>query len=885
MKKSNEVIVKDKRVIAYYKEIQEAIDGGNDATLRAAWPEALAAYQQALDSVRKAIAYCEKAPKKTYIAGLKGFIGTLNSYCGRCLAKMGKIDQSVECYQRASTDGVKDAHDQIFAVLHNSKNFDRAYPYLLQQDKYKTLPLKTLVNYAIRLSDGNMETRKDLKIALLILLYIVKCESEGNTELEGVTAKGFVEEKIAEIYGELKDIPRELEWRLKAVSKDYPAALHNYGEMLNDGEGVKRNEEEALKYHLRAAELGQFDAMIACAIHFLKSDVIPVDIEKAEYWLNHALPLDAECSAAVEYCGLILEHYRDNTEKMHKLNELIPIVEKFDPDEAKNARALLLIYGSPKVEDEQLMQGADMLAELADKGLPSAQFNLAILYHMRPGFRRELAVPLYLEAIAQGNNLLARHNLYSLIIELAIGSTGDSESLLKFFRSIVQRYLKALPKDLQAEDVYLPEYIKLISALKEGVKGNVTEFLKALFPKVHHEINAEIISVSTSITRTAQTLSFSPADRIAAILELTLISESTNRARTCAFRRIGEIVASNLEGYQALMDNVDAFNQLTAEIVANPLDNEAYVELAVGLAKLKIHPSSCLVSHCYQKLHEYHGAELKCENLYLTPHQSCMLVSALSDMPISLASFSSTLLVAVLILQTRIPKMNAWQLLKSLQALCVIHAYHKINVNAAIRGNILDELLQNILSVNPRDLSMIDSHQLLLCLNYIDKKSIGQTKALRTKFQSQFLEMMNWLKYQKPRSSHLHERLAGYIRKYRKDVIVEKLLNGLYVDIFLHNINAVVEFDGVFHFMWQAPHENFPLLRVTRDYFHEAIIGLPVVRVDYLEFDSLNHFSRENIREFLQKKLAVLGISLTDPQAESGQKPDELVKAFSSACK
>ncbi len=868
MSQSKEIVIRDEKLRGFYKQIGVCIDLGHIAADKQAWTEALTSYQKGLETVNKAIAYCKKSTKRAYLGGLNEFIGSLNFDCGRCLLQMGEVEQSLECYQKAYNGGVKEALNKLFAISHNRGDYGRAYPYLLLEGKYKTVPITLLYDYAVLLSQGGKGIEINLNKALFFFLYIVDRQQKGDTLLDAKNEKGFFAEKIAQIYCELKNTPKELEWRLKAVREDLPMALHNYGEMLNDGQGVKRNEEEALKYHLRAAEKGHYDAMVACAIHYYKSDRIPVDLDKAEYWLNQALPLDSGASAAVLYCGLILANYDAYPEKKQKLYQLIPLVEKFAPDEAKNIRACIMLYQADAGQD-QVKQAADMLAELADQGLPSAQYNLAVIYHTRPGFRRELAVPLYLDAIAR-DYLVARHNLYLLIYELALESNGDEKSLVKFFRSFEQRYRRALPMDLRKEDTYLSFYVKLIHALEESTKGNVTEVLKVYFPKVNTKLNTEIVSVNSAITRVAQVETVSIADRIAGILEMGLFCGS-NRSKTCAFRRIGEILAINQDGFGALVDNLSGFNQLTAEIVANPLDNEAYMELAVGLAKLKIHPGSSLVSHCYQKLHEYHSDRLNLENLFLTPYQSCMLLSSLSDLPLSLDSFSSTLIAALAISSVQITKMNAWQILKSLQALCVLHAYHKIKNDNISTTEIFENALQKILEINPAEFSMIDLYQLFLCLNYIDKTIVAKTQVLRKKFQPQLLEMMQWLKNQRPTPSQSQARLARYLGNYRTDVCLEKYVNGLYVDIFLQDAKVVVEFDGPYHFMKSLPHEDLPLLRSTRDSFHERIIGLPIVRVNHIEFEALNHTNREQIRKFLHKKLAVVGISLTGSSTELEQ--------------
>ena len=218
--------------------------------------------------------------------------------------------------------------------------------------------------------------------------------------------------------------------------------------------------------------------------------------------------------------------------------------------------------------------------------------------------------------------------------------------------------------------------------------------------------------------------------------------------------------------------------------------------------------------------------------------------------------------------------MSGWQLLKSFQAICVIDACHPRGELKDITKTIIETIFEKIKELNPNELSIIDCYQLYLCLNYVDKKEFSITDPVRKQFRTRFSDLIGWLRHQQTTVSASQQRLTNFLRLYRSDVVSEKYINGLYVDIWLKNVNVVIEFDGPFHFMSAVPEEDLPMLRVTRDFFHEVIVGAKVLRINYVEYDSLNHNDPEQVKDYLQKKLANAGITLLEPTPQV--EPDSL---------
>lgn len=873
MKKGIEVTTRDRYMRNAYQQIDRLVGLGHDETDKNQWGAAYQCYEQALATVQKAVKYCTNKGKRTYLITLKSYQRDLPYDLGRCQKHLGDVNKSMVLFEQAYQLGNTNAHEEIIALAFNNRMYQKALDFMLIDDKYQTMGIKGVYDLACRLRFGGKGLKENKKISIVFFQSVLNRTKSIKDDLQDHFEAGILEETIAQCYCEMDNTKEELYWRQKAVDKNLPLALHNYAEMLNDGQGVKRNVKQALTYHLRSAQGGHVDAMLAMTLHLHRSDEIADDLEQAEFWFEQCLAKEPKHRAVVNYCGFLLQCRSDDPQKMQRLKTLLPVVEQIDRDEAVNIRACLILHNSNGNIDQE-RHAADMLLELANNGLAAAQFNLATLHHTRDFLSTQLAIPLYLEAI-EGGQSLARINLYSLMFDLAQEMSGSPEQLLNLFTLIELRYRKSLPLKSRKKDKYLKRYKFLKEELAKGIGGDITELFKLCFPDVHQQFDREIRAVNADITRAARARSTSQSDRIATILEFSLLPTVSARNKTCALRRIGELIYQSSGGHDPLFENGEKFSTLTSQIAQAQLDNEGYTELAIGLAKLKLHPQSRLVNACFVKLHEYHSNNLKVENMMMTPYQAAMLVSALSDLSLQTNYLDRNVITAGAILFVKYQDLNAWQLLKSLQALCVIDAQpteHRMSQELWV--DLFQKLLGRIANLYPAELGMIDRYQLFLSLNYIKNKKICDSSFVRQPFQMAFVEMIGWLRTQKTRPSRSQSLLTDYLRRFRADVSSEKLINGLYVDIFLKDAKVVIEFDGPTHFLAAAAQERLSLVRYPRDFYHQVIVGCPVVRINYLEFDALDHNNSAAIKTFLQKKLAPVGIVLADKLVVAEQLTD-----------
>ena len=90
-------------------------------------------------------------------------------------------------------------------------------------------------------------------------------------------------------------------WQPLADNYDL-AALRNIGHLYRLGQGVARDGEKAVRYYMRAAELGFAPAQLNLAVMLYEGDDIPADKKTARLWAQRAA--DAGYVPASEWLAL-----------------------------------------------------------------------------------------------------------------------------------------------------------------------------------------------------------------------------------------------------------------------------------------------------------------------------------------------------------------------------------------------------------------------------------------------------------------------------------------------------------------------------------------------------------------------------------------------------
>ena len=264
-----------------------------------------------------------------------------------------------------------------------------------------------------------------------------------------------------------------------------------------------------------------------------------------------------------------------------------------------------------------------------------------------------------------------------LVFSLANQMPDAPQETLELFQSTLSRYKRMLPKKSWDADLYIGYYETLIAELKNGLKGEISETFKTLFPSLHLEIHSDIVAVNNQISQMASIPRLEPAEKVKIILEFTLSSAMTTRNRTSAIRDIAQIVAWERHGAAALVENQQLIGELLTKIVDGTLDNEGFVELCVGLAKLKGHPESRLFKPCYEKLLLQLQDPVFLMALKITPSSLTTLLACSSEFAAEKPLTRALIMFCAENYRNIMPELKPFQLFRCLQSTCMNHASYR----------------------------------------------------------------------------------------------------------------------------------------------------------------------------------------------------------------
>lgn len=124
----------------------------------------------------------------------------------------------------------------------------------------------------------NLFIKSIILISILNLSLQARSENETNAVLN---LKAYAVFKMGQ-YDEAKAMWEDL------AKKGNTTALINLANLYEQGNGVKKDKKEAMKYIQKAAELDDYRAQYELGIEYEKGIYVKRDINKAEYWLKKA---------------------------------------------------------------------------------------------------------------------------------------------------------------------------------------------------------------------------------------------------------------------------------------------------------------------------------------------------------------------------------------------------------------------------------------------------------------------------------------------------------------------------------------------------------------------------------------------------------------------
>ena len=155
-----------------------------------------------------------------------------------------------------------------------------------------------------------------------------------------------------------------------AAEKGHPLAQLNMGVASHFGIGGEPDDVKAMEWYLKSADQGNIDALHNIGMMYFGGEGVDPDEEKgAEY-----LRLAAEKGQA-DSCRKLSSYYRDKDDK-----KAFEYAKKAVEYGSIGYTTLALLYAQGIGVEKDERKGAELMRVAADRGDPSAQFNLGSMY-------------------------------------------------------------------------------------------------------------------------------------------------------------------------------------------------------------------------------------------------------------------------------------------------------------------------------------------------------------------------------------------------------------------------------------------------------------------------------------------------------------------------
>jgi len=221
------------------------------------------------------------------------------------------------------------------------------------------------------------------------LLSVLQAAEQGNAEAQKTLGSMYLEGQ-----GVAKDDEQAVHWYRKAAEQGYPPGQNNLGTMYADGMGVAKNDEQAIYWYLKAAEQGNPIGQTNLGAMYSEGQGVAKDDEQAVHWYRKAAEQD----------------YADG---QHKLG----IMYQNGMGVAKNNE-----------------KAVHWFRKAAEQGHPSGQISLGFMFENGLGVAKddEKAVHWYRKA-AEQDNAYGQFCLGSMYFN-GLGVAEDNEKAFNWFR-------------------------------------------------------------------------------------------------------------------------------------------------------------------------------------------------------------------------------------------------------------------------------------------------------------------------------------------------------------------------------------------------------------------------------------------------------------------
>lgn len=650
----------------------------------------------------------------------------------------------------------------------------------------------------------------------------------------------------------------------KAAKAGLVTEMYNLAVMYDHGINVSRDCIKAREWYEQAIKKGHGIAAKNLALMFrdneLSNDVAD-NLKQAFQLFGQAVVLlkaedNSEFKTYAEYQKIKNEALSDSLYELGKCyeNGYGTVINNNERDKYyREASALENIFAKAALGRIAYMRGNIATAkkywqECAASHAASA-FNLAILLEAEGDL--EQAKLLYFQAAEAGVydgyiNWLGIHTKQLLLKE-----KYNIREELKVVAEILERTLPHLGSE------FIPQFNNI------NVKEELLAFLKNLLRLK----KTTCVQENKTIIEIYNEKNGSPLEKIRIIIRLAknTLSDSINLAT--AIHRIGHLYQEHLASYKnnaslylLLPEIFDLVRMVIKKF--DQLSHGGLCNIIEGLARLREAPDQENFSELIGTV--YHEV---IRRINILDNTNCLTL--LFHTAVSFGLSHPVIVDAVTQLARKaLAQVNVDNVSDNIQLLYSLAVLdnHKNILEARAYPVVFDDvssLLSMITAAVMRDIipTLEKKHECYLALYYFSKVTKDETIMPALKKLS--TDLQPWFLAHKAKITELQKTVTKQLMKYFPELEVEKLINGLPVDVYLLKEKAIVSVNGPLHYLHKQEKDKSHYESTAKDLFHDALLQpYKIISISFTEISSLK--TDEEWYEFFKTKFAAFSIEIID---------------------
>ncbi|MBI5242835.1 MAG: SEL1-like repeat protein [Elusimicrobia bacterium] len=233
-----------------------------------------------------------------------------------------------------------------------------------------------------------------------------------------------------------RDDAEAVKWLRRSAEQGYASAQFNLGVLYSNGQGVARSDAEAARWFQMAAEQGIADAQFNLGALYEGGQGVTQDYAEAAKWYRKASRQGV--ASAQRSLGALYESGRGGIKQDYaEAARWYLMAAKQGDAEAQNKLAYLYTFGHGVMQDHS--EAAKWYLKAAEQGVAEAQFNLGLMHEDGLGVSVDYvsAYKWYALAAAQGDEKASK-NLESLRSLMAKEQIDEAQKLAASFSAASQ---------------------------------------------------------------------------------------------------------------------------------------------------------------------------------------------------------------------------------------------------------------------------------------------------------------------------------------------------------------------------------------------------------------------------------------------------------------